>query len=173
MKVHYLLRTVPALLLSLSIPGMALAKTKAKASPSPSPEAAVASPSPSAAAEATTGATKKGRSPETTAKGMLTRLKNQVGLTADQEAKAKPIVEKYASDRAAIRNDASLDSAAKNQKFTALRTQYVSDIKSILTPAQQTKLASAQAANRERLKAGREKRKAGAVAASPSPSPKQ
>jgi Spy/CpxP family protein refolding chaperone len=102
---------------------------------------------------------------------MLTRLKNEVGLTADQEAKAKPIVDKYASDRAVIRDDASLDSAAKRQKFVALKTQYDSDINGVLTPAQQKKLAGAQAQNRERLKAAREKRAAGGTNAAPSPSP--
>ncbi len=172
MKVHTLLKTIPALLLSLSISGTALAKKKA--SPSPSPAEAMASPSPSpAAAAAATSPARRGRSPEATAKSMLTRLKNQVGLTADQENKARPIVEKYASDRAAIRGDTTLDSAAKKAKFEALKTQYDKDINAILTPDQQKKLAGAQAANRERLQAAREKRKAAAAGvASPSPTPK-
>jgi Spy/CpxP family protein refolding chaperone len=88
----------------------------------------------------------------------LTRLKKQVDLTPDQEAKAKPIIDKYVDDRHAT-NDRT--------KLPALKTQFDSDINAILTPEQQKKLTVAKAATAEKLKAARAAK--AAAAASPSP----
>jgi len=88
----------------------------------------------------------------------LTRLKRQVDLTPDQEAKAKPIIDKYVDDRHATTD---------RTKLPALKTQFDSDINAILTPEQQKKLTVAQAATAEKLKAARAAK--AAAAASPSP----
>jgi len=61
-----------------------------------------ASPDASPAAGATT---KHKPSPDAIKAARLTRLKNQAGLTADQEAKAKPIIDKYVDDRQAANGD--------------------------------------------------------------------
>jgi Spy/CpxP family protein refolding chaperone len=104
-----------------------------------------AKPSPSPSVATTTGK----QAPES-ADQRLADLKKQVTLTKAQEAKAKPIVEKYVSDR--------------NSKKDALRKQYNSDINAILTPDQQQKWA---AAKKEMFQPKQ------AAAASPSPSAKK
>jgi hypothetical protein len=114
-------------------------------------------------ASPTTGATtSQQRSPEAVKAARLTRLDHQVGLTADQKAKAKPIIDKYVDDRQAAKGDRA--------KLGALKTQFDRDINAILTPDQQTKLAAAQSAALEKMKAARAKKAAAGVSASPSPS---
>src|SRR5258707_15735051 len=127
--------------------------TKAAFTPAATVSAA-ASPSPSAT-------TKRKVSPDTLKKARLTRLKNQAGLTADQEAKAKPIIDKYVDDREAANGDKA--------KLEALKTKYDSDINPILTPDQQKKLTASKAAAVEKLKAATAAK--AAASASPSASP--
>jgi Spy/CpxP family protein refolding chaperone len=115
-----------------------------------------ASPDATPAASATT---KHKVSLDTVKATRLTRLNNQVSLTPDQEAKAKPIIDKYVDDRHATNGGRA--------KLVALKTQYDSDINAILTPDQQQKLAAAKAATAEKLKAARAAK--AAAAASPSP----
>jgi hypothetical protein len=91
--------------------------------------------------------------PEAVSKGMLTALNNQAGLSADQQDKAKPIVEKHVADLEAVKNDATLDKAAKRAKVVELRQQYVTDINGILTPDQQKKWAAARETNKAKVKA--------------------
>jgi Spy/CpxP family protein refolding chaperone len=91
----------------------------------------------------------------------LTQLKNQVGLTPDQEAKAKPIIDKYVDDRHATNGERA--------KLVALKAKYDSDISAILTPDQQQKLAAAKAATAEKLKAARAAKAAAAASSSPAP----
>lgn len=100
-------------------------------------------------------------SPDSLKAARLTRLKNQVGLTADQETKAKPIIDKYVDDRQAANGDRA--------KLLALKTKFDSDINAILTPDQQKKLAASKAATAEKLKAARAKK---AAAGAPSPAKK-
>jgi hypothetical protein len=97
--------------------------------------------------------------PEAVSKGMLTALNNQAGLSADQQDKAKPIIEKHVADLQAVKNDATLDKAAKRAKVLELRQQYVTDINGILTPDQQKKWAAARETNKAKVKA-RVKKKA-------------
>jgi hypothetical protein len=91
--------------------------------------------------------------PEAVSKGMLTALNNQVGLSADQQDKAKPIIEKHVADLGAVKNDTTLDKAAKRAKVVELRQQYVTDINGILTPDQQKKWAAARETNKAKVKA--------------------
>src|SRR5258708_23994426 len=95
----------------------------------------------SAAMATTTIAAEKA---EAVSKGMLTALNNQVGLSADQQAKATPIIDKHVADLEAVKNDTTLERAAKKAKLVPLRQQYLPDINDTLTPAQQKKWAAAQ-----------------------------
>jgi len=105
----------------------------------------------SAAMISTTNAAEK-VDPEAVKKGMLTALNNQVSLSADQQDKAKPIIDKHVADLEAVKNDATLDKAAKREKVVQLRQQYVTDINGILTPDQQKKWAAAREANKAKVK---------------------
>ncbi len=151
MRLPSLLRTLPALLLAATL-GTAAAKPKA----TPSPAAATQDASAQTAASPAAGA-KRTVSPDSLKKRYLTELKNQAGLTADQEPKVTPIINKYVDDREAVKADASLTTTAKNEKFKTLRGQYVSDVNAVLTPAQRTKWAAFAEARRAKLKAARAK----------------
>jgi hypothetical protein len=155
MNFKFLLRAVPTMLLCATI-SSALAASKAKdaASPTASPAAATAN------AHATK-AEKRKVAPDAIKKARLTTLRNQVGLTADQEAKAKPIIDKYVDDREAAKGDKA--------KLVQLKTQYDSGISAILTPDQQKKLTASKAARVEKMKAGRAAK--AASSASPAASP--
>jgi hypothetical protein len=91
--------------------------------------------------------------PEAVSKGMLTALNNQVGLSADEQNKAKPIIDKHVADLEAVKNDTTLDKAAKKAKVVELRKQYVTDINGILTPDQQKKWEASREANKAKIKA--------------------
>jgi Spy/CpxP family protein refolding chaperone len=117
-----------------------------------------ASPDATPAASATT---KHQVSLDTIKTTRLTLLNHQVGLTPDQEAKAKPIIDKYVDDRHAPNVD--------RPKLVALKAKYDSDIDAILTPDQQKKLAAAKTATAEKLKAARAAKAGAAASASPSP----
>jgi hypothetical protein len=105
------------------------------------------------AAMATTSIAAGKVDPEAISKGKLTALNNQVGLSADQQDKAKPIIDKYVADLEAVKTDATLDKAAKKAKVVQLKQQYNTDINGILTPDQQTKLTAAREANKAKIKA--------------------
>ena len=144
MNLKSLLRAVAAMLLLGTLSTAFIANA---ASPEPSPAA---------------GATSKHKpSPDAIKAARLTRLKNQAGLTADQEAKAKPIIDKYVDDRQAANGD--------RKKLISLKTQFDSDINAILTPDQQTKLAAEKSASVEKMKAARAKKAAAGATAAPSP----
>jgi hypothetical protein len=112
----------------------------------------------SAAMATTTIAAEKA---EAVSKGMLTALNNQVGLSADQQAKATPIIDKHVADLEAVKNDTTLDRAAKKAKLVPLRQQYVTDINGILTPDQQKKWAAAREVNKAKVKAHVKEKQAG------------
>ena len=145
MNFKSLLRAVPAMLFCATLSTALVANA---ASPDASPAA---------------GATTKHKfSPDAVKAARLKRLKNQVDLTADQETKAKPIVDKYVDDREAAKGDRA--------KLVALKTQFDNDINAILTPDQQTKLAASKSAAIEKMKAARARKAAAGASSSPSPS---
>jgi hypothetical protein len=158
MKPKSLLRIVPAFLLSALLASMAIAAEQPKTSPSPSPVAPAAG--------------KRTPNPEAISKARLTRLTNEVGLTAAQQTKAKPIIDKYVADNLAVRDDATLDTAAKKAKHDQLKQQFDTDFSALLNPVQKKKYAAAEAANKAQLEAARAK-KAAAGAVAPSPTPKK
>lgn len=180
MKLRSLLRLLPAVALAATL-GTASAKPKAKASPSPSPAAetqdATAAPSPAAEGSPAAGTKKRTMSPDALKKRFLTELQHQAGLTTAQEPKVKPIIDKYVNDRETVKNDASLNAAAKRDKLKQLRVQYESDINGVLTPDQQKKWTAYREGQRTKLRAAREKaqatRKASTgAAAQPTPAAK-
>jgi Spy/CpxP family protein refolding chaperone len=140
------LRSVTVALIALAVTSYP-SITQAKPTPTPAP---------------TTAATTGKQAPET-ADQRLADLKKQVNLTKAQEAKVKPIIEKYVSDRDALSNDKTLSKSDKTKK-EALRKQYNQDISAVLTPDQQQKWAAAKKEIFQPKKP---------VAASPSPSPKK
>jgi Spy/CpxP family protein refolding chaperone len=145
MNFKSLLRAIPAMLFCATLSTALVANA---ASPDASPAA---------------GATTKHKiSPDAVKAARLKRLKNQVDLTADQETKAKPIVDKYVDDREAAKGDRA--------KLVALKTQFDNDINAILTPDQQTKLAASKSAAIEKMKAARARKAAAGASSSPSPS---
>jgi hypothetical protein len=104
-------------------------------------------------AMATTSVAAEKLNPEAVSKAMLTALNNQVDLSADQQDKAKPIIDKHLADLEAVKNDATLDKAAKKAKLVELRKQYVTDINGILTPDQQKKWEASREAKKAKVKA--------------------
>jgi hypothetical protein len=92
---------------------------------------------------------------------MLVNLNSTIdGLTDAQFDKAKSIIETYLADRSAIRNDPTLDVAAKKAKIDQLGREYDTDISDILTPAQKERFAAAKEAAKKRA-AGAEIKRAG------------
>jgi Spy/CpxP family protein refolding chaperone len=122
---------------------------------------AAAQADPDSSPAATGPATHK-LSPQAIKAGHLKYLKNEVGLTADQEAKAKPIINQFVDDQIAAKGDKA--------KEIDLRAKFNSDIYGILNPDQQSKFALAQKEAKAKLKAARAA-KAAKEAASPSPAP--
>jgi hypothetical protein len=104
-------------------------------------------------AMATTAMAAGKANPETVSKAMLTALNNQVSLSADQQDKAKPIIDKHVADLEAVKNDTTLDKDAKKAKVVDLRKQYVTDINGILTPDQQKKWETSRETNKAKIKA--------------------
>lgn len=99
-------------------------------------------------------------SPDAIKARRLAHLKNQFGLTADQEAKAKPIIDQYVDDQIAAKGDKA--------KERDLYAKYKSDIYGILDPDQQMHFAAAQREAKAKLIAARAAKEA-KEAASPSP----
>ncbi len=94
-------------------------------------------------------------------------LTKKLDLTADQQAKIKPIMDDRHDKMKALREDTSLTPEDKKAKAKALMESSNDQIKAILTPDQQTKFAALQA----EMKEHREKHNEQAPAASPSTSP--
>jgi hypothetical protein len=138
----------PAMILSVMLANALITKA----------ESPVALPSPTASAQ-----TKHKLSPEELKARRLTALKNKVGLTADQEAKAKSVIDRYVDDQIAAKGN-----RAKQQD---LRAKYDSDIYTILNPDQQQRLLSARRTALRRLKEAREAKAAGNALPSATPSP--
>ena len=156
------------------LPAMLLAASVATVSASPPgnvgqassnmPASAHSAPTTQGTSLSTTGDAQEAKkedqaSSDTIKKARLTRLKNQVGLKADQEAKAKAIIDKYVDDRAAAKGN--------TKKLDALKSKFDSDIDAILTPAQRKKLAASNAATAAKGQATKEKADAEKAAASP------
>jgi Spy/CpxP family protein refolding chaperone len=112
---------------------------------------------------------KRSVNPESIKRAKLTRLRKDVALTDDQATKAKPIIDAYVNEMRAIKNDASLDSRTKRQKFSEARQRYDSELDGVLNPEQQQKLASLREERRARLRAARASKSSGTLEPSSAP----
>lgn len=83
----------------------------------------------------------------------LERMTNTLDLTPEQQAKIRPIVEQAKPQIAAVRQESRL-------KIKAIRDNVRSQIRPLLTPAQQQKLDAIQRAHAEMQKARQEMREA-------------
>ena len=64
----------------------------------------------------------------------------KLGLTQDQQAKIKPILEDERKSLDALHDDSSLAKEAKRAKFVEIRKTHREQIRALLTPEQQKKL---------------------------------
>jgi Spy/CpxP family protein refolding chaperone len=69
----------------------------------------------------------------------LKMLTEKLNLTADQQAKLKPIAEEQKKALDAVRDDASLEKDAKKAKAKEIWQAYQPKIRALLTPEQQVK----------------------------------
>ena len=76
-----------------------------------------------------------------------------LGLTAEQKAKLKPVVLEQRKQAKAVREDAALDAAAKQEKLRPINRDANQQMKAILTPEQWTKFQDARKALAEKNKA--------------------
>jgi len=72
----------------------------------------------------------------------LQRISTELNLTDDQKAKIKPILQDEFKQLKAVGDDASLSSDQKIAKAKEIHTTAKSQIQPILTPEQQTQLAT-------------------------------
>jgi Spy/CpxP family protein refolding chaperone len=77
----------------------------------------------------------------------------EIGLTAYQKAKLKPIVLEQRKQAKAVRQDVTLDDAAKQAKLRPINREANQQFKAILTPEQWTKFVEARKARAQKKKA--------------------
>ena len=92
----------------------------------------------------------------------LKELTEKLNLTADQQAKIKPIIEDEMKAMKALKDDTSLDMKAKHEKEMEIRKSNVDQILALLTPEQQEKF-------KDMIKAMHEKHGKGKDAPAPVP----
>lgn len=142
MKINILLNTV---ILSAICTFHGTGRAQSTAAVAPSEPTGIAAPA----------KPKRSISPEAIKRAKLTNLRKDVGLTAEQESKLKPIVDRYVDGIQATRHNPALDSRAKRQQFATLRERYNSELDAVLMADQQQKLAALKAQRLARLRAGR------------------
>lgn len=76
----------------------------------------------------------------------------EIGLTADQKAKLKPVVLEQRKQARAVRQDATLNDAAKQEKLRPINREANRQFKAILTPEQWSKFVDARKARAEKNK---------------------
>ena len=118
---------------------------RAQSADSPAPAESIAAPAKA----------KRRVNPEAIKRAKLTNLRKDVSLTAEEETKVKPIIDRFVDAVQAARHDPALDSRARRQQLATLREQYNTELDAVLTPDQQQKLASLKAQRLARLHAGR------------------
>lgn len=84
----------------------------------------------------------RGRGQGMNADDQLQRMSRMLNLTDDQKAKIKPILEEQSSKMHELMQDTSISQEDKRSRFQAIHQDTMSQIKPILTPDQQQKLAN-------------------------------
>jgi protein CpxP len=69
----------------------------------------------------------------------LQRLTKELNLTAEQQEKLKPILERQSEDWMKVSDDKSLTEEQRHAKLNEVHEKYAPEIKEILTPEQQEK----------------------------------
>ena len=82
----------------------------------------------------------------------LQMLTEKLNLTADQQAKLKPILEDQAQQMKAVRDDTSLSEEQRKAKMKAIHESLHGQINSVLTPEQQAKLKQMKQESMEKHK---------------------
>lgn len=77
----------------------------------------------------------------------------EIGLTADQKAKLKPVVLEQRKQVKAVREDATLNDAARQEKLRPINQEANRQFKAILTPEQWAKFVEARKARAQKNKA--------------------
>jgi hypothetical protein len=130
-------------------------KTSAQSDVSPEPSPAAASSLPK----------RRSVSPDSLKKRELTMLRKSVTLTSDEETKVTPIISNYVDAVQAVKTDTSTTTAEKRAKRKELHDQYITNVKSVLTPDQ---AQAWETANTERIARLRAKKTSAAPAESAS-----
>jgi hypothetical protein len=118
------------------------------------------SPEPSPAATSTLPK-RRSVSPDSLKKRELTMLRKSVTLTSDEETKVTPIISNYVDAVQAVKTDTSTTTAEKRAKRKELHDQYITNVKSVLTPDQ---AQAWETANTERIARLRAKKTSAAPA---------
>ena len=102
--------------------------------------------------------------------GMLKKLTDDLGLTPDQVAKIKPIIETFRTTVESARQDTTLQPKDKKAKIKEARETETAGIKAVLTPDQQAKFDTLEQQMREH-RGGKHGGAEGAPVGSPAASP--
>ena len=84
----------------------------------------------------------------------IEQLTDRLKLTADQQAKIKPILDDQQKQMQALMQDQSASQDDRRSKMMALRTSTNDKINAVLTPDQKTEFAKMQAESRSRMGGG-------------------
>ena len=85
-------------------------------------------------------------------KQRMAELGEKLNLTEEQKKAIRPIVEKEIKELGAVKNDASLSKEQKLEKMKTIRQTSQEDMKKILTPEQQVKLAEVKEETKQAAK---------------------
>lgn len=96
------------------------------------------------------GGPKGKASPEAMATRRADRMKTEVSLSDDQYTKVKAIFVKFTEGQAKVRQDSTLTRDASRAETKKLMDATEAELKTVLTPEQQTKWAEAKKAQRDR-----------------------
>jgi periplasmic protein CpxP/Spy len=81
----------------------------------------------------------------------LQHMTKKLNLTADQQAKIKPILEQEQQQMQTIHNDTSLSKEDRQAKFREAHKNYEGQIRAVLNPDQQTKFDQMAQKHKERM----------------------
>ena len=88
---------------------------------------------------------------------MAERMNKELGLTEEQQAKIKPLMEKRREQAKAIMDDESLSREQRREKLEALKAEGKAEMDKILTPEQQAKFKKMRAQRENRMGQGKGK----------------
>jgi len=105
--------------------------------------------------------------PDQRADRQLQQMTAELGLTAEQQVKLRPILLERAQKADALRKGSAPRGRAQRQEMRSLAESYTERIDAILTPEQQAKAEQMRAEARAKARGERQRRGAGAPPAEP------